>query len=105
MSDIFLSYANADRPRIIALVNALSKQGWTVWWDRTILPGKRWDQVIENELNATKCVIVVWSKHSVDSEWVHIEAEEAKHRGILVPVLLDDLKIPQIGRASCRERV
>jgi len=40
MSHIFLSYASADRPRITALVGALGQQGWTVWWDRTILPGK-----------------------------------------------------------------
>jgi hypothetical protein len=53
-----------------------------------------WDQVIETELAQAKCVIVLWSKHSVDSEWVRIEAEEARQRGILVPALLDDVKIP-----------
>ncbi len=94
MSDIFLSYASPDRARITALVQALVNQGWTVWWDRTILPGKRWDQVIEGELDQAKCVIVVWSKHSVESEWVQIEADEAKRRGILVPALLDDVRIP-----------
>jgi hypothetical protein len=32
-----------------------------VWWDRTILPGRTFDQVIEEALAATRCMIVVWS--------------------------------------------
>ena len=79
---------------MITLVAALQNRGWVVWWDRTILPGKRWDDVIEAQLAATKCVIVVWSEQSVRSEWVQIEAEEAKQRGILAPALLDNVRIP-----------
>jgi hypothetical protein len=47
MSDIFISYANEDRPRVKPLVDALAQMGWSVWWDRTILAGKRWEEVIE----------------------------------------------------------
>ena len=41
MSDIFLSYASEDFPRVGHLIRALERHGWSVWWDRTILPGKR----------------------------------------------------------------
>lgn len=94
VSDIFVSYANADRPRVKPLVDALLREGWSVWWDRAMLPGETWDQVIEVELAAARCVIVLWSRTSVHSDWVRTEAEAAKERGVLVPALLDDVNIP-----------
>ena len=42
----------------------------------------------------TRAVIVVWTKASVDSDWVHTEAAEGLRRDILFPVLLDEVKIP-----------
>ncbi|MGH7216734.1 MAG: toll/interleukin-1 receptor domain-containing protein [Nitrospiraceae bacterium] len=91
MADIFISYASVDRARAQILAEALPRQGRSVWWDRNIPPGKTFSQVIKEELDAAKCVIVVWSKASVASEWVEIEAAEAKQRGILVPALIDDV--------------
>jgi hypothetical protein len=98
MHDIFLSYASEDRARASQLPEALGKQGWEVWWDRTILPGKTFDRVIESELNAATCVIVLWSKTSVESRWVRAEAGDALDKGRLIPVLLEDLKIPLVFR-------
>jgi formylglycine-generating enzyme required for sulfatase activity len=89
MSDIFLSYASEDLTRIRPLVQFLMQQGWSVWWDRTIPLGKTYDQVIEEALDAARCVVVVWSQVSVASHWVRTEAEEGRQRGILVPVMID----------------
>jgi hypothetical protein len=94
VADIFLSYAREDRDRIKILVDWLEKQGWAIWWDRRIPPGKTYDQVIEGALNAARCIIVVWSKDSVASEWVRNEAEEGSSRKILVPILIDDVRAP-----------
>lgn len=94
MSSIFLSYASGDRARTRLLVEALESRGWTVWWDRTIRPGKAFDQVIEDALAESSCVVVLWSEASVVSDWVKNEAAEAARRRILVPVLIDDVKIP-----------
>ena len=74
MSDIFLSYASDDLPRVGLLIRALERHGWSVWWDRTILPGRTFDQAIEEALDAARCVMVVWSQHSVHSDWVKTEA-------------------------------
>jgi len=98
MTDIFISYANADVPRAKHVVEALAERGWSVWWDRTILAGKPWDDAIEAALNDARCVIVLWSRHSIHSDWVRTEAEEAKKKGTLVPALLDDVKIPLLFR-------
>ena len=94
MSDVFLSYASANRLRVVPLVEALRKRGWSVWWDRTIPPGKTWDQVIESALADARCVVVLWSPNSIESHWVLTEAEEARQRGILVPALLEDVTLP-----------
>ena len=104
MSDIFISYKSEDRERIQTLVKALEVEGWSVWWDRTIIPGDKFRQVISKALDDAKCVIVVWSRESVLSEWVIDEADRVKQRGILIPVLIDEVEIPlgfrQIQAAS-----
>ncbi|MGB7000853.1 MAG: SUMF1/EgtB/PvdO family nonheme iron enzyme [Halobacteriota archaeon] len=95
MSDIFISYSSEDRDKAKDIAEALKQQGFSVWWDRSILPGKTFDTVIEVALDAANCVIVLWSKTSVSSDWVKTEASEGKKKGILIPVLIErDVKIP-----------
>lgn len=94
MSDIFISYAREDREKAKAIAEVFSQQGWSVWWDRSIPPGRSFDQVIEEALAAAKCVVVLWSKFSVSSDWVKTEAAEGLSRNALVPVRIDELKLP-----------
>lgn len=94
MADIFISHSSADREKAKALAEAIQQQGWSVWWDRKIPYGKSFDDVIEQELDAARCVVVVWTKMSVASYWVKIEAAEGARRHVLLPVFLDDVKIP-----------
>jgi len=94
MNDIFLSYDSADRAMARKFAATLESLGWSVWWDREIPLGKAFDQVIETELNAARCVIVLWSKESVRSRWVKTEAAAAADRECLIPVLIDDTEIP-----------
>ena len=88
MADIFLSYAREDREKAAALVHALKTQGWSVWWDMDIPAGMRWGEVIDTELARARCVIVLWSEQSIQSNWIHEEAYVALERGILLPVLV-----------------
>lgn len=91
---IFLSYASVDRARVEVLVKTLESEGLDVWWDRDIPRGKSFNRVIEDALNQARCAIAIWSKASIDSEWVFNEASEARKRGMLVPVLIDDVEPP-----------
>ena len=94
MNDIFISYDSEDRAIAHKFADALESRGWSIWWDREIPLGKAFDQVIEEELNAARCVIVLWSKQSVRSRWVKTEAAAAADRECLLPVLIDDVAIP-----------
>ena len=94
MSEIFLSYASKDVERIQPIVSALERKGWNVWWDRKIPPGRTFDDVIEEAIDQSSCMIVVWSKNSVVSKWVRTEAGEGDRRGNLIPILIDNVEIP-----------
>ena len=94
MADIFISYAKEDRSKVKKIAEALQQQGWSVFWDPVIPPGKTWREVLEEELRNARCVIVVWSKQSVKSHWVNEEAEDGNSRGILVPIRIDPVSMP-----------
>ena len=100
MAQIFISYATEDRPRVQPLVELLEAEGLTVWWDRRIETGSSWDKVIEHELDAAACVVVVWSAHSVSADWVRHEATEAAERGVLVPIQIDEARLPLAFRRT-----
>lgn len=94
MADIFISYAREDREWVEKLAKALTGEGYTVWWDWDLLVGKRYRETIETELQTCKATIVVWSQHSVRSDFVRDEAEEGQARNILVPLLKENVRPP-----------
>jgi hypothetical protein len=89
-----ISYSSSDRLKAQELGRRLEKEGWSVWWDRKINPGQSFSKVLEEALNSAKCVVVLWSKRSVASDWVQNEAAEGKRRGILVPAFIEDTAPP-----------
>ena len=99
MADIFLSYANEDREKARAVAGLLESAGCTVWWDRRIPAGRTWRSMIEEALHDMRCMVVLWSTHSVESDWVKEEAEEARALGKLIPVLIEPVK-PPVGFRS-----
>jgi tetratricopeptide (TPR) repeat protein len=94
MSDIFISYASEDRNLCKALATTLENEGLSVFWDRKIPVGTTWRELLEEELISARCLIVLWSHSSVRSEWVKEEAEEGRVRGILIPVLIENVSPP-----------
>ncbi len=91
---VFLSYASADRKAAVAIVRVLEQAGFRVWWDGLIEGGERFSHIIEAELEHARAVVVLWSKHSHDSHWVHDEATRGRDSGRLVPVSLDASQPP-----------
>lgn len=95
MTDVFVSYAREDRDKVEQIVSAITELGYSVWWDPEIPPGKTFSGVIDENIRAAKCVIVVWSQTSVTSNWVQEEANDGLNRGILVPILIEKTSIPR----------
>ncbi|HEU4889462.1 MAG TPA: TIR domain-containing protein [Thermoanaerobaculia bacterium] len=95
MADVFISYAREDRAQVEALAEVFTRCGWSVWWDRHLPYGKSFSPEIARALQAARCAVVLWSRHSISADWVAIEAEEARERGILLPVYIEDV-IPPI---------
>lgn len=95
MADIFLSYNEKDRDAVRRLAETLQSTGWSVWWDRRIPAGLTWRVVLERELQHMRCMVVLWSQHSVASEWVCEEAAEGRQLGRLVPVLIEHVRPPR----------
>jgi hypothetical protein len=98
VKDVFISYAHEDRASAQALADCLDKAGISVWWDPQLQAGQQFAKVIEQTLQRVRCVIVLWSRHSVVSDWVNAEASEGLRLGKLLPVLLDDSTPPLIFR-------
>jgi tetratricopeptide (TPR) repeat protein len=94
MSDVFISYAREDRDKAECLARACEQQKWVVWWDKVIPPGKKYADVIAQELASAKAVVVLWSAASVASDWVKDEVQEAAKLGILVPALIEKVDPP-----------
>jgi formylglycine-generating enzyme required for sulfatase activity len=95
MAEIFISYAREDIGTARRLAAALEERGWSVFWDRRIPAGRRFAEVIAQQLEAAKCVIALWSTAGNTSDWVLEEAEDGKMRGILAPALIEAVEPPR----------
>ncbi len=91
---IFLSYAHADAKRAQQLASALSARGYTVWWDNLIEGGAQFAKSIRVALESADAVVVLWSKSSIESDWVADEAAQGRDRKRLVPLSLDGSQPP-----------
>src|SRR6476661_3937775 len=91
---LFLSYARADEPFARRLAAALEHSGYTVWWDALIEGGAAFGRSIAAALEKADAVLVLWSKTSVDSDWVKDEAAQGRERHRLIPLSLDGTKPP-----------
>lgn len=96
-ADIFVSYDRDDQDRVQQIVERLEDQGYTVWWDVDLRGGQDYRRRIKEVLNSVRCVVVVWSRLSVDSHFVPEEAEIGRRRNILLPVVIDEGIEPPIG--------
>ena len=91
---IFLSYAHADAKRAQQLAAALTARGYIVWWDTLIEGGASFAKSIREALEAADVVVVLWSKTSLESDWVADEAAQGRDRKRLVPLSIDGSRPP-----------
>jgi hypothetical protein len=94
MADIFLSYCSSDRDIACKLVDSLTAEGLSVWWDNHLTPIEQWDRLIEKEIHAASAVLVLWTPRAFESDWVRIEANFGRERKKLLQARLEDCNVP-----------
>jgi len=87
--DVFISYARKDKDSVARIAQILQSEGMDVFWDQDLVVGDDWRDVIKSRLSRAKCVVAVWSEHSINSDWVKWEAARGYDRGILIPLTID----------------
>jgi WD40 repeat protein len=101
LTDIFISYAREDRASAKRLAETLiAARGWSVWWDLRLRTGEPFPREIERAISDARCVVVLWSSHSIDSDWVIAEVSEGWRRGVLAPVFIDACEPPMPFRQT-----
>jgi len=76
-ADVFLSYSSKDRALVEKLATELEGKRISVWYDRGLIAGQPFRDVLQKRIEATKAVVVLWTENSVDSDWVRSEASLA----------------------------
>jgi len=67
-----------------------------------IRAGETFDRVTEKALEEARAVVVLWSRRSVESDWVRAEATQARATRRLVPVMIERCRRPVIFELSTR---
>src|SRR5208337_75207 len=96
MADIFISYAKLHAQLTEDLANDLEAQGFTTWWDTSLLPGDEFSEQIKREIDTSQAVIVIWTESSVASPWVRAEANRAYQLRKLITVHATGLNLEQV---------
>lgn len=101
---VFICHAKEDKPVARGLFDLLFTEGFVPWLDEmNLLPGEDWNLAIQRAIRTTDVVAVLLSAKAVSkSGYVQKEitfaldvlAEKPEGTIFLVPVLIDDCKIP-----------
>lgn len=77
----FISYASADRTRVLERVQILPMFGVRIFQDvLDLAPGERWEQSLYRHIDESDIVLLFWSKAAKRSKWVRKEVRYALDR-------------------------
>jgi non-specific serine/threonine protein kinase len=93
---VFISYASADRARVLPVVDALRETGIEVWFDQQdIVAGTNWGGSIVDAIEGCAALVLLSSAASLASRNVRQEIALAwRHDKPYLPLLLDTTPIP-----------
>lgn len=111
--DVFLCHAGEDNDRFAReFASRLQNQGFRVWFDEWELqPGDSLvDKVFEEGLKNAEAIVIVLSANSIYKPWVREEINAAFVKRIegkckLIPVVIDDVAIPEALKSTVYQRV
>jgi hypothetical protein len=83
-ADVFLSYSSKDGAQIQSLADELEGKHIPAWYDRGLIAGQPYRDVLRQRIEAVKAVVVFWTENSISSKWVMAEADLANQRNKLI---------------------
>ena len=79
---LFEQGRRADRE----LDSELDGKRFSVWYDRGLIAGQPYRDVLQKRIETVKAVVVLWTENSIGSKWVRAEADLAdKHKKAHLP--------------------
>jgi len=93
--NIFISYSHDDRSRVEPYVEKLKKiKSIKTFWDKDILAGQQWLEVLTNQVTASSVLVVFISDKSINSKFVlrEVSMVDAKEGAQIVPIFLDPVE-------------
>jgi ABC-type amino acid transport substrate-binding protein len=91
--DIFLSYSSGRRSAVEHVARTLEAYGYTVWFDYKLIEGRDFAFQLDDHLRSARLTIVLWCPLSVNSRWVHEEADLAATLDRLLPVKMEKCEL------------
>jgi hypothetical protein len=95
-ADVFLSYSSKDGAEIESLADELGSKHISVWYDRGLIAGQPYRDVLRQRIETVKAVVVLWTESSVRSKWVRAEANLANDHDKLIGLLDPGLDVKRI---------
>jgi hypothetical protein len=92
--DVFISYANRDKPIADAICNYLESRQIRCWIaPRDILPGMQYQEAIIDAIDSSSVMVLVFSVDSNESTHVLTELNEAmSNKVIIIPFRVEDVQ-------------
>jgi hypothetical protein len=81
-AQVFISYSSADRDAAARVAEALANEGVEAWFDRDLVPGDKWAEVIPDIIPRCQVCLPIWSKHAAESKYVEREIKLAENHGL-----------------------
>lgn len=69
----FISYGAADKRWAEMLHRDLTARGFEIFFNRSILVGEPWEQQLDDSLDVSQHILILWSKNSAQSNYVNYE--------------------------------
>jgi hypothetical protein len=99
---VFISHSSADKPIARTIATELRNRGISVWIDEeSISVGSSIGSAIADGIDSADYFLLILSGKSVQSRWVHAEAEMAFQKSMeakfpIIPVRIDGTPVPRL---------
>ncbi len=103
---VFISYAHADKDRVVPIASYLGRLGLRVWMDtKELAAGQTIVEQVSEAIEKSDLYVVALSPSAIDSKWVNHELNTAltlelsQGRPKVLPVIVADVDVPATIKA------